>query len=146
MKLHFSVSEYCINDDNVPQRIADAILYYHILVMNPVREELGAAIKVSKNSGWRPTKHEISKGRSGDSIHTFTKTFRDPMGKGAADYTATDILKLLRLMLEKTSYTRIVYYPNNHFIHADHAFQERGRRYFEAASPSSEWKFIRQIS
>lgn len=144
-KSHFGLHEFNRTDSIMPVEIQNSIRANHIDVMNPIREELGAAITVSKRSGWRPEAYEKRKGRSGNSTHTFKKQLKDPEGKGAADYTADDIEKLLALMIEKTPFTRICYYPNNKFIHADYAFAERGRRLFHAASPSSEWKFIKSI-
>lgn len=144
-KSYFGLHEFNLTDSIMPVEIQNSIRANHIDVMNPIREELGAKINVSKRSGWRPEAHEKRKKRSGNSTHTFKKQLKDPQGKGAADYTAEEIERLLELMIEKTPFTRICYYPNNKFIHADYAFAERGRRLFHAASPSSDWKFIKPL-
>lgn len=142
---HFKLSEFCITNDPIPQEIADKILLFHIVPMNKVREELDDAIKVSKKSGWRPKQYELDKGRSGRSEHTFLPSAKDPDGRGAADYTANRIDDLLELIIKKTDYTRICYYPNNKFIHCDYGFEERGRRLFKAQSPSASWEFVRNV-
>lgn len=144
-KSHFTLDEFNLTGAEIPARIQKAIEQHHIAVMNPVRDELGAAITISKKSGYRPEAYERSKKRSGNSSHTFKIQLKDPEGKGAADYTADDIEKLLELMISKTPFSRICYYPNNKFIHADYCFENRGRRLFHAASPSAEWKFIKHL-
>lgn len=145
MKLYFDISEFNRTGEPIPERVADAILHYHIVPMSVVREELGAAIEVSRRSGHRPEEYELQKGRSGNSTHTFKVTTKDPEGKGASDYTANDIECLLDLMIKHTGYTRICYYPNNKFIHTDYGFPERGRRLFTAQSPTAKWKFEKDI-
>lgn len=139
-KLHFSISELCIVSGPIQQTIANKILEHHIWPMNPVREKLGHPITASQNSGFRPTYYEKTRGRSGTSEHCF-------IGKGAVDWTTTtgSIKTLLYLIMKHTNYTRVCYYPNDHFIHCDYARPEEGRRYFECASPVSAWKFIKSI-
>tara|TARA_R110001592_G_scaffold68626_1_gene210257 strand:+ start:15870 stop:16313 length:444 start_codon:yes stop_codon:yes gene_type:complete len=144
-KSHFVLDEFNLTGAVIPKRVQQSIQKNHIAVMNPVRDELGAVITVSKKSGWRPEEYEKRKKRSGNSTHTFKIQAKDPEGKGAADYTADDIERLLQLMIDKTGFNRICYYPNNKFIHADYAYPERGRRLFHAASPAAEWKFIKEL-
>jgi hypothetical protein len=144
-KTHFELHEFNCTGALIPERVQQSIQDNHIAVMNPIREDLGAAITVSKRSGYRPEDYEKKKKRSGNSTHTFKIQLKDPEGKGAADYTAEDIEKLLQLMIEKTGFTRICYYPNNKFIHADYAFADRGRRLFTAASPSASWVYQKNL-
>lgn len=95
-------------------------IYGHIDELNPVRISLGKAIIVT--SAYRPVWWEKTRGRSGDSEHTFK-------GEGAVDLTSFD-LKGLLLLLKETEYTRIALYPESNFIHCDYKFPERGQRYF----------------
>ena len=134
-KLHFTLSELCIITGSLPQDVADKLLQHHIWPMNPVREELDAAVLASDNSGYRPTYYDKARGRSGNSQHCFE-------GKGAVDWTTRgDMQKLILLIMKLTSYTRICYYPNNRFVHCDYKPVTGGRQYFECASPTSAWKY-----
>jgi hypothetical protein len=142
---YFTISEFCITSDAIPQSIADKLLGYHITPMNKVRGELGEAIFVSKKSGWRPKQYELDNGRSGRSEHTFLPSDKDPLGRGAVDYTANRIDDLLELIIKHTDYTRICYYPNNKFVHCDYGFEERGRRLFKSQSPVGSWEFIKNV-
>ncbi len=137
MNLHFTISEYNKTGEPIPEEVADKILLHHISPMNAVREDLGAPVRVSLNSGYRPRSYELKMGRSGKSQHCF-------IGYGAADYTADNIEGLLRLIIKKTAYTRICYYPNNKFIHCDYKVVGE-RQYFEAENPTSRWDFIKKI-
>lgn len=128
MKNYFKISELCIDKSkDVPQDIADKILLYHITPMNRVREAIQEPVFCSENSGWRPEEWEISRGRSGDSQHTFKK-------KGAVDWTIGGVEKhkidgnfegLFKAIVELTEYTRIAVYPSARFIHCDYAANER---------------------
>lgn len=134
-KIHFSISEFCIDENALlPQRIADAILEHHIKVMNPVREIIGCPVFVSLNSGFRHKAWEKSKGRSGNSQHTFPVD-GPGKGRGAADYTLLGnkkVVALLRAMLAaKVSYTRIAVYDTDMpFIHCDHASPDGKQRFY----------------
>ena len=124
MENYFKISELCIDKNKeVPQDIADKVLLYHIVPMNKVRQELDEAIFCSQKSGWRPKEWELSRGRSGNSEHTFIK-------KGAVDWTIGGVDKhevdgnfegLFKMILEHTNYTRIAVYPSARFIHCDYA-------------------------
>lgn len=140
---NFKVSEYCKTGEMPPKEVYDAILDFHIEEMNPVRDVLGFPVIVSQNSGYRPKEYELSKGRSGNSQHTFEQIHLD--GKcGAADYTSEEIDQLVELILHCTNYHRVCYYPNNKFVHCDYKGNGKGKRqYFECESPTSSWKFIR---
>ena len=91
-----------------------------IFELNPVRERYGKAIIVT--SAYRPVWWEKTKGRSGESEHTFK-------GKGAVDLTCSDLIKLLD-ELQHTKFTRIAVYPGQNFVHCDYKFPERGQRFF----------------
>lgn len=139
---HFSVSEYCITGEMPPQDIFDAIVEFHIKEMNPVRDAFGAPISVSKHSGYRPYEYEISKGRVGTSQHSFKDIWAGKK-RGAADYTANDMPKLVKLLLEKSGYRRVCYYPNDKFVHCDHKGDGTRREYYNCDSPTSKWKLVR---
>ncbi len=138
MKNYFEIEEFNRTGAILTDELKDKI-QVHIDEMNPVREDLGFPVLVSKNSGYRPEEYEISKGRSGKGEHTYK-------GKGAADYTCATAQKV-RLLVEKlkknSKYTRICYYPNDNFVHCDYKTTER--LYFECESPTSEWEFKENI-
>ena len=136
-KLYFTVSELCIVSRDVPLDVADKLLKYHIWPMNEIRKELGTPIWASESSGYRPKWYEKQRGRSGKSQHCFE-------GKGAVDWTAYRITELLKLLLDKSPYTRICYYPNNRFIHCDYKATD-GRWFYTCESPISQWKLQHQL-
>lgn len=137
---HFSVKEYCITGKEPEQEVFDAIVKFHIEPMNAVRELYGKPISVSKNSGYRPKAHELSKGRPGTSEHTFEKIY--PKGRGAADYTAESIPKLLDLLISDSPYLRICYYPSHGFIHCDYKGDGTRRELYQADA-NGKWKLER---
>jgi hypothetical protein len=136
MRLWVTVSEMCITDAPLSLKEADT-LAEHAAYLSQVRGELGVPIRVSKKSGHRPVSYEKSKGRSGDSEHS---TFH-LKGRGAVDLIYYK--ELLDKLIEDNFYTRICYYPNNGFIHADR--KPGPRAYFEASSPTAAWKMVRRI-
>jgi hypothetical protein len=141
---NFSISEFCITGQPPYQGVASAIMEYHIVPMNAVRELYKAPISVSKSSGYRPRSYEQSRGRSGNSQHSFEDI--NPKGIGAADYTGHDIDLLLKLIIENTEYTRICIYPNNGFIHCDYKpVKNIERAVFTATSPQAPWKLKKII-
>ena len=71
MTLNFKISEFNISGEDIPEEVADKLLHYHILPMQKVRDILGIPITASEKSGYRSEKWEHSKGRSGNSQHTF---------------------------------------------------------------------------
>lgn len=141
----FSIKEFCITGEYPPVEVAESIIENHINVLNPLREELGAAIIISQKAGYRPKQYELSKGRSGKSQHTFEDR-EGNVTKGAADLTSPELESLGVLLREKSSYSRICYYPNNGFYHCDHKPTPNGvRQYFECDSPSGSWVFKKNL-
>lgn len=132
-RLYFNISELTIHDRDIPLDVANKLLRHHIWVMNPIREKLGGWITASQRSGFRSRGHELSMGRNGNSQHTF-------QGLGAVDWTCdrVNIRRLLALMKD-TPYTRIAFYPNNNFIHADYVPVDGGKQFFRCNSPTSPW-------
>jgi len=137
----FSLDEFCIEGvDSCPQHIQERIWKYHILPILPVREAIGLPLTASKKSCYRSKEWEISKGRSGESQHTFEN------GLGACDWTFAkgvnrtieNLDKLKALLIKHTLYTRIAVYPT--FIHCDYK-ETSGKRYIFKAT-SSGWSHI----
>ena len=137
MDLYFTISELCIIDDDLPQKVADKLLRYHIEPMCHVRDSLGSAIYASQNSGYRPVSYEKKKGRSGNSEHCFK-------GKGAVDWRADNMKKLIKLIIEQTDYTRICFYPDKGFVHCDYKAND-GKRYYYESDNQNNWTFIKYI-
>ena len=132
---YFKVEEFLITGETPNKDIVDKI-QVHIDNMNKVREIYGSPIKVSGRSGYRPVWYERSKGRSGNSQHTYK-------GKGAADYTADDISKSLDCLIKHSDYTRICWYPTKNFIHCDYKIAKGGRRFYKEVG--GKWIFQKNI-
>lgn len=136
MNIPFSLTELCITNNDLPLDIADKLLKYHITPMVAVRKALNAPITASLKSGYRPVEYEKSKGRSGNSQHTF-------QGKGAIDWTAADLDKLEKLIIKHTDYTRIARY--NSFIHCDYKPTADGKRQYFTSGADSRWVFVKNV-
>lgn len=138
MKINFQISEFNITGDPIPEDVADKILKWHICPMIPVRKELNTPIWASQSSGYRPVEWELSKGRSGNSQHTFK-------GKGAVDWTCKNFSQnkelLLELIIKYTDYSRIAVYDT--FIHCDYKYTKSGSREIFTSDKNSNWKFLR---
>ena len=116
----FNISDFNISGQPIPEDVADKILEYHLIPGNRVRNKLGFAIWPSVKSSYRPRKWELSKGREGNSQHTFK-------AEGATDWTCLDFdnnLDLfLKTLIKETSYRRFAVYDT--FIHCDYAGLDR---------------------
>jgi len=150
-KGYFTIEECMANPDmrkpnaSVPLHVADMLHLYHFSTLNPIREDLGVPIIISKHSGFRYYDWEIMKGRSGRSQHTFGQRFDgtfDPQCAGALDLTSDKLLELLRLLRIFSTYKRICYYEKDGFIHGDfRSIVEGKRRYYEYNYETQEWDF-----
>lgn len=135
---YFRLAEFMIvpemrkPDSRVPLHVVEKILAYHLPILNPIRYELGEAIYISKQSGYRPVKWELDRGRDGDSQHTFK-------GLGAVDLTC-DLHRLgdLKELLIESDYERVCWYPNSNFLHCDFASDEK--RFFEDSGDGWQYK------
>jgi len=140
MKLNFKISEFVIKGAIIPSDVADKILKFHILPMQRVRDELAIPISASQRSGYRPVSWELSRGRSGNSQHTFK-------GMGAVDWTCSNFAQkkglFLELIIQYTSYTRIAVYDG--FIHCDYKPTSDGKRQLFESGSDSRWKFIKNV-
>ncbi len=140
-KTYFKPSEYIIRPDiMVPVDVQDKILVHHIMPMNVIRHALEAPIVVSLNSGYRPPEHENEKGRTKlTSTHLFREIpeRKDP-GYGAADYRPMIHKwgKFIELMVQKSPYTRIAFYPEMEtpFVHTDYRFYGIEKYYYIVTS------------
>ncbi len=132
--MDFTISEFNISGEPILEDVADKILEHHIVPMQKVRDKYGAPIWPSQKSGYRSVQWEKSRGRSGNSQHTFK-------GKGAVDWTASDLDKLEKLIIEHTDYTRIARY--NTFIHCD--YKAKGERQYFKSDSRSRWTFINNV-
>lgn len=136
MKLNFNISDFNISGKPIPEDIADKILKWHIVPMQRVRNILGFAIWASQTSGYRSKAWEKSRGRSGNSQHTF-------IGKGAVDWTCRDFKtekeNILVNIIDETDYTRMAVY--NSFIHCDYKVTASGQRELYDSDSKSNWKF-----
>lgn len=116
MEIHFSLSEFNITGNPIPEDVADKILKYHIIPLSRAREVFGKPILISQKSGYRPLKWELQHGREGNSQHVYR-------GNGASDVTCIDFKgdfnKFLSALIENTEYTRFAVYPG--FVHVDYA-------------------------
>ena len=137
--LDFSISEFNISGEAIPEEVADKILKHHIQPMQTVRTKLGLACFPSLKSGYRSIRWERKQGSSGASQHTFK-------GKGAVDWSCTKFHEnkdeFLRLIIDNTDYTRIAVY--NTFIHCDYKAND-GKRYLFDSTPSSKWTFKKYV-
>lgn len=117
---YFTFKEFT-RESVLPTYVADAILKYHLPVLNLLRDMLGEPIYISERSGYRSVAWEKSKGRSGTSQHTFINQDGN-LCKGAVDVTCHHMyLQELGYMLVKDSdYTRICWYPSEGFYHCDY--------------------------
>lgn len=118
MKTYFKTIEF--HKPNVVVPLSIQIKIQNIIkILNPIREELGFPIIISKQSGYRPKLYEISRGRSGNSQHCFE-------GKGAVDLTCdSSQLSELFELLQQSEFTRVCLYLNKGFIHADFKREEK---------------------
>lgn len=140
MIINFTISEFNISDEDIPQDIADKILKWHISPMMDVRKELNIPMWASQDSGYRPVQWELDHGRSGRSQHCFK-------GKGAVDWTCrnfkTNKAKFLKSIINYTDYSRIAIYDN--FIHCDYKQTSSGRRELYISGANSIWEFKKYI-
>ena len=137
---NFTISEFNISGLPIPQLIADKILKWHIIPMQRIRDKVGYAIWASQKSGYRSVKWEKSRGRSGNSQHTFK-------GMGAVDWTCRNFAEnkdsFLELIIKHTDYTRIAVYRG--FLHCDYRQTKSGQRELYTSDSASNWEFERFI-
>lgn len=148
------------------KKILEWIRKYHYLPGIEVDEHLiDRSLIVSKNSGYRTVQHELSRGRSGKSQHTFKDVW--PAGAGACDWTTSDVRELqllyehhpeeyetapviiehelkilLDLLIEHTNYRRLAVYPS--FIHADYK-NINGKRRIYKSGYDSQWQLDHEM-
>lgn len=114
----------------IPVDAANKIVQHHLPILNPIRAQLGTALVVSENSGYRPKWWERAKGRAPESSsddwsqHCF-------IGKGATDLTCKEsALHHLGDLLAESNYARVAWYPDSKFYHCDFKDYQLGKRLF----------------
>ena len=150
---HYLISDFCISNQDIPERIADAILLYHLMPMNAVEDATPFHVfpsysKKGQPSAWRPYWWEIARNRSGGSQHTFgQRKHKILKSKGGCDITCDDFKAnkdaLLAALIEHTEYLRFAVY--NTFIHADYKDTHNGKRLLFSSNRASKWKFIKFV-
>ena len=133
MQDKMTLPEYVIAPQHgISLEVAEKIRKYHLFPMNLIRNQLGHPIIVSKNSGYRHPIYEELQSRR-DSTHEFRKipTRQDP-GYGAADYTVAPAVfyKFMQLLTDADIYNRLIFYPDNGFVHGDYRFLGVDRFYY----------------
>lgn len=130
----YTIQQFNISGEDIPQGVADKIIRFHMEPVWDIALEMGAY--PSQNSSYRSETWEKSKGRSGNSQHTFK-------GKGATDWTCDNFLQnkeeFLGLLIENTDYIRFAVYSN--FIHCDYKDTHNGERLVFDSDSSSKWTF-----
>ena len=143
MKIGHNISDFVFRHDlPCEPHVYDAILHYHLIPIQKVENQLDCKVmptlvgfRDGGGSVYRHRQHELERGRSGDSYHTF----RD--GKGAGDYSVTDFGQFLvfaEQLIDNTNFTRLCFYPDKHFIHCDYA-AESPQFYI---STSNGWQLV----
>lgn len=133
-----------ITRQNPPPDLWPIILHHYIRPLTTLHHAHRLTLVPSLFSVYRPPVYEISRGRSGTSLHCF------PAGTlGAADLTTADgspILHHLDVIIDHTPFRRFAVYSGHNFIHVDYG--EPGRRSGDRRSlwlaQSLKSKWIRQ--
>lgn len=133
---------WCITGQPPPKRIADILQAHYIRPLLRLADETGHLFDVSGGSGYRTREWELSKRRSGNSLHCFPVE-----SLGACDLLppkGLDIFQAGELLVQHMGFRRVCVYPRNGFIHADYARhkipgeRKRAQRYM-CKSPTSDW-------
>lgn len=114
---------------------------YYVRPLRDLMKRTGVILVPSVGSVWRSEVYEHSKGRSGQSLHTF------PVGSaGAADLRALDyrgILHVVDLLVEHCPFRRIAVYPRQNFVHVDYGRDvsawDGSRQLFQCEGPERPW-------
>ena len=126
MKDYMTLPEYVIAPQyGITLEVAEKIRKYHAYPMNILRNKLGHPIIVSKKSGFRHEEHEKAMGRVLTSTHLFKEIpERQDPGWGASDYTVSPAVfyKFMTLLVQENIYNRLIFYPDNGFVHGDYRF------------------------
>lgn len=134
MKDYMTIPEYVIAPQyGITVEVAEKIRKYHIFPMNSLRNRLDFPIIVSKKSGFRHEEHEKAMGRALTSTHLFKEIpERQDPGWGAGDYTVASAhyYKFVTGLLQDKIYNRLIFYPQQGFIHGDYRFINVERFYY----------------
>ena len=113
-------------------QVCEKIKDFHLPELNKARESLGEMIFIT--SSFRPKWWEKLRGRSARSEHCF-------VGKGAVDITTrAAFIRLRKILIQETKYTRVVWYPKEKFFHCDFKAPKKGKRcYYEKNYDTGNW-------
>jgi hypothetical protein len=112
-----------------------------------ISRSFGVQLVPSDQSGYRSPRYEISRGRSGRSVHTFP-----PGSLGAADLRykdSTPIVWAVESLIDAGPWQRIAVYVNHQFVHVDYGHPSqptpRSRTLYTCSGPLHPWKFAGTI-
>jgi hypothetical protein len=144
----FNWEEFIIApEDHVPLYVLNMIYWKHMVPLNAVRIALNDVVIISKKSCFRSVAHETRRKRKLTSAHLFGTQIKDLdtspkaiMGNrlawGASDITTKPpLMKELFILLSRTPYTRIIYYPNEGFFHGDYRTEQRHYYVYDSKKP-----------
>jgi hypothetical protein len=144
-QIPFSYLEFILRKDlPIDDGVIDKIWQYHIIPLVPVRRSLASPVIVSKHSGFRPERHEIEMGRTDlTTTHLFREIpERQDPGYGACDLRVAPLrwVDFIKLLIEKTEYSRIAFYPHmaTPFVHCDYRFFGIDR-FFYVVDENYQW-------
>lgn len=145
---HYSDPLAWVIDGILPVRhIWDRIECYHIRPLTSLFHATGVPLVPSMRSCYRSRAYELSRGRSGSSLHTFPGATRGACDLLRAD--GVDVASVLDLLVERGPWRRICHYPNNGFIHVDYGdVQGRicdHRQLFTCSGPVLPWVRVRWL-
>jgi hypothetical protein len=135
MNYHVTLTELLTLEGKLhlpPIDVLEKVVEFHLLPLNLIRDRIEHPLFVG--SCYRSREHELLKGRSGTSQHTFKM-------KGAVDVnTNGNRQKLLEVaqMALQVGYMRVAYYPEEEFLHLDYAATEK--QCF--ISMNGEWQWV----
>lgn len=111
-------SEWSVIEGGPPDALWPVIVAAYVDPLRELWRKTGIAMVPSARSCYRPADYEISRGRAGNSLHTFP-----PGSLGACDIRRLDggqIEEVIDTVIEGTPFRRIALYPGQGFIHVDY--------------------------
>ena len=139
---HFSDPHLWTIDSMYPSRsVWDRIFSHYVTPLIEYYQASGIALIPNRGSCYRSPAHELTRGRSGNSLHCFPA-----LSSGACDLVRLDGLPIATVLDDlclDLPFRRIAFYPNNHFVHVDYG--DRGgvqllhKQLFTCSSITAEW-------
>lgn len=135
---------WTITDDRIPPHIWDTIRDHYITPCTRLFYHHRIALVPSARSCYRPESYERSRGRSGNSLHTFP-----PGTLGACDLTTASgspIIHHLDTIVDHGPWRRICIYTAQNFAHVDYGDQGRRpgdrRSLWACTGPNEPWRLM----